>query len=415
MSRMKILFTNIKELLQTRDNPTTALKAEAMKVLPTIKNAYLLIEDQKISQYGSMNNLPTIEVDKQVDLSGKMVLPTWCDSHTHLVYAGNREQEFIDRINGLSYEEIAAKGGGILNSAKTLENTSENELFEQSVKRLESVARLGTGALEIKSGYGLSLEGELKMLRVIKRLKEYSGITIKSTFLGAHAVPLSFKENRQAYIDYIIDTILPEVVSQGLAEYIDVFCEKGYFSVSDMERILEAATEKGLIPKVHVNQFNAIGGIKAAIKYNALTVDHLEVIEEQDITAMQNANTIAVALPLCSFFLGIPYSPAKKLIEAGIPFALASDYNPGSSPSGNMNQVVSTACIKMKLNPEEAINAATINAAHAMGIASTHGSITPGKVANFIITKDVPSYGYLMYDFGNNNIDSVYINGMALD
>lgn len=412
---MKVLFTNIKELLQTRDSPTAVLKAGAMKELPTIKNAYLLIEDQKISQYGPMEELPTLQVDNTVDLSGKMVLPSWCDSHTHLVYAGNREQEFIDRINGLSYEEIAAKGGGILNSAKTLENTSEDDLYQQSLKRLEAIARLGTGAVEIKSGYGLSLEGELKMLRVIKRLKESSSLTIKSTFLGAHAVPLAYKSNQQAYIDYIIQTVLPQVVSQGLAQYIDVFCEKGYFSTSDMERILDAATAYGLIPKVHVNQFNSIGGIKAALKYNALTVDHLEVIKEEDITALQNSNTIAVALPLCSFFLGIPYSPAKQLIRAGIPFAIASDYNPGSSPSGNMNQVVSTACIKMKLNPEEAINAATINAAHAMGIGATHGSITPGKMANFIITKALPSYGYLIYDFGNNNIDTVYVNGKSLD
>src|SRR5690606_3848509 len=280
---MRILFTHIKELLQTRDNTTSILKGEAMKHLPTIKNAYLLIEDQKIAQYGSMDTLPQLEADKKVDLSGKMVLPTWCDSHTHLVYAGNREQEFIDRINGLSYEEIAQKGGGILNSAKTLENTSEDALFEQSLKRLEAVSRLGTGAIEIKSGYGLSLEGELKMLRVIQRLKKHSKVTIKSTFLGAHAVPLKYKNNQAAYIDYIIEHILPEVVSQQLAQYIDVFCEKGYFSVHDMERILEAATAKGLIPKVHVNQFNAIGGIASAVKYKALTVDHLEVIEPQDI------------------------------------------------------------------------------------------------------------------------------------
>src|SRR5690606_18817967 len=260
---MKILFTNIKELIQTRDNSTPVLKGKAMKDLPTIKNAFLLIEDKTISQYGSMDNLPKLKVDQTVNLSGKMVLPTWCDSHTHLVYAGNREQEFIDRINGLTYEEIAQKGGGILNSAKTLEQTSEDELFEQSLKRLEAVSRLGTGAIEIKSGYGLSMEGELKMLRVIQRLKKHSNITIKSTFLGAHAVPVEYKENQEAYIDYIISSILPEVVAQELADYIDVFCEKGYFSVKDMERILEVATAKGLTPKVHVNQFNAIGGIQA--------------------------------------------------------------------------------------------------------------------------------------------------------
>lgn len=412
---MKVLFTHIKELIQTRENPTPVLKGKAMKDLPTIKNAYLLIEDQTISQYGSMDSLPELAVDKTVNLSGKMVLPTWCDSHTHLVYAGNREQEFIDRINGLTYEEIAQKGGGILNSAKTLEHTSEDALFEQSLKRLEAVSRLGTAAIEIKSGYGLSLEGELKMLRVIQRLKKHSKVTIKSTFLGAHALPLEYKGNQAAYIDYVINSILPKVVSQGLADYIDVFCEKGYFSVEDMEKILEAATAKGLIPKVHVNQFNAIGGIQSAIKHKALTVDHLEVMREEDITALQNSDTLPVALPLCSFFLGIPYSPGKELISAGLPLVLASDYNPGSSPSGNMNQVVSTACIKMKLSPEEAINAATINAAHAMELSSSHGSISLGKSASFIITNEIPSYGYLLYDFGNNNIDTVYINGQELN
>lgn len=412
---MTILFTHIKELLQTRDKPTPVLKGKAMKNLPSIKNAYLLIENQEIVQYGSMDNLPELKTDKQIDLSGKIVFPTWCDSHTHLVYAGNREQEFIDRIEGLSYEEIAQKGGGILNSAKTLERTSENDLFEQSLKRLVAVSRLGTGAIEIKSGYGLSLEGELKMLRVIKRLKKHSNITIKSTFLGAHAVPEAYKDKKEDYVDYIISTILPQVVSEKLAEYIDVFCETGYFSVADMEKILKAATAYGLIPKVHVNQFNAIGGIPSAVKHKALTVDHLEVINHSDIQALQGSNTMAVALPLCSFFLGIPYCPAVKLIDADIPLVLASDYNPGSSPSGNMNQVISTACIKMKISPEEAINAGTINAAHAMGIGSTHGSISPGKIASFIITKTIPSYGYLPYDFGNNNIESVYVNGQLVD
>lgn len=412
---MRTLFTHIKTLLQTRDHKTPALRGKEMKNLPVINNAYLLIEDQKIVRYGSMDAIPELRVDKQIDLSGKMILPSWCDSHTHLVYAGSREQEFIDRINGLSYNEIAQRGGGILNSAKTLEHTSEDELFEQSLQRLRAVSKLGTGAIEIKSGYGLSLEGELKMLRVIQRLKKHSNITIKSTFLGAHAVPEAYKNQKQAYVDYIIDTILPQVVSEKLAQYIDVFCETGYFSVDHMEKILEAATAQGLIPKVHVNQFNAIGGIASAIKYNALTVDHLEVINESDIQALQDSNTMAVALPLCSFFLGIPYTPAAALLAADIPLVLASDFNPGSSPSGNMNQVISTACIKMKISPEEAINAATLNAAHAMGIASTHGSISPGKIASFLITKPIPSYGYLPYDFGNNNIESVYINGELLD
>jgi len=332
------------------------------------------------------------------------VLPTWCDSHTHIVYAGHREQEFVDRINGLSYEEIANRGGGILNSAKQLENTSEDALYEQSVKRVKEVIKLGTGAIEIKSGYGLSLDGELKMLRVINRIKKDFPIKVKATFLGAHAIPKAYKSKPSEYIDLIIDKMLPIIAKEELASYIDVFCEKGYFSVEDTDRILTAAKAYNLTPKIHVNQFNAIGGVQIGVKHNALSVDHLEVLGNDDIAVLKDSKTMPVALPSCSYFLGIPYTPARKLIDAGLPLALATDYNPGSTPSGNMNFVVSTACIKMKMTPEEAINAATLNASYAMGIENQYGSITRGKKANLIITKDVPSYAYLPYAFGTNHI-----------
>jgi imidazolonepropionase len=411
---MRTLFLNIKELLQIRDISVTKVSGKEMKILPTIKNAFLLIENDTIIDFGSMDDLGKITADTTIDLSGKMILPTWCDSHTHIVYAGNREGEFVDRINGLTYEEIAAKGGGILNSAKKLQQTSEEELYEQSSKRLEEIMQLGTGAVEIKSGYGLTVEAELKMLRIIQKLKENYTISIKATFLGAHAFPAEYKQDKDAYIDLIINKMLPKIAKGNLAEYIDVFCEKGYFSVQQTERILEAGKKFGLTPKIHVNQFSIIGGVQAGVKYKALSVDHLEVMDDDDINSLKNTNTMPVALPSCSYFLSIPYAPARKMIEAGLPLALATDYNPGSTPSGNMNFVVSTACIKMKMTPEEAINAATINGAYAMGLSDSHGSITKGKKANFIITKEIPSYGFLPYAFGSNLIDSVYINGRKI-
>ena len=343
-----------------------------------------------------------------------MVLPTWCDSHTHIVYAGNRELEFADRINGLSYEEIANRGGGILNSAKTLQETSEADIFEQSRIRLEEVMKLGTGAVEIKSGYGLTEEAELKMLRVIKKLKAHYPLPVKSTFLGAHAIPQEYKSKPQEYMELVIKQILPKVAAEGLAEYIDIFCEKGYFSVEDTHNLLGAAENFGMKPKIHVNQFNAIGGVKAGVEHGALSVDHLEVMEDEDIEVLKGTATIPVALPSCSLFLSIPYTPARKIIDAGLPLALATDFNPGSTPSGNMNLVVSLACIKMKMTPEEAINAATINGAYAMDLSETHGSITKGKKANFIITEEIPSYTFLPYAFGTNSIASVYINGKLI-
>ena len=408
---MRILIKNIKELLQVREADITKISGNDMKLLPTLKNAFLLIENDCIADFGVMNDLNGITADKTIDATGKIVLPSWCDSHTHIVYAGNRENEFVERINGLSYEEIAANGGGILNSAKKLQKTSEEEIYKQSAKRLEEIIKLGTGAVEIKSGYGLTLEAELKMLRVIKKLAKNYPIEIKATFLGAHAFPAKYKNNKNDYIDLIVNEMLPIIAEENLAEFVDVFCETNYFTVAQTDTILKAAKKYGLTPKIHVNQFTSIGGVQLGVKHKALSVDHLEVMTIDDIKALKNSETMPVALPSCSYFLGIPYIPARELIEAGLPLALATDYNPGSTPSGNMNFVVSTACIKMKMTPEEAINAATINGAYAMNLSTTHGSITKGKKANLIVTKEIPSYGFLPYAFGSNLIDMVILNG----
>jgi imidazolonepropionase len=408
---MFTLITHIKELLQTRESDSYKISGANMKQLPTIKNAYLLIENDTIVGYGKMEDLQSITVDKTIDASGQIVMPTWCDSHTHIVYAGNREQEFVDRINGLSYEEIANRGGGILNSAEKLQNTSEDDLYLQSIERVKNVIKLGTGALEIKSGYGLTTDAELKMLRVIKRIREEFPIPVKATFLGAHALPAQYKQDKAAYLDLIINEMLPKIAEERLADYIDIFCEKGYFDLEDTEKILSAGKQYGLIPKIHVNQFNAFGGVAKGVAHNALSVDHLEELDTADVGILKGSNTMPVALPSCSYFLSIPYTPARQIIDAGLPLALATDYNPGSTPSGNMNFVVSTACIKMKMTPEEAINAATINGAYAMGIEKDYGSITKGKKANLIITKAIPSYNYLPYAFGENHIDKVLING----
>lgn len=408
---MGTLIINIKALLQIRTTAISKISGKLMDILPKIENGYLLLEGKLISDFGSMENCPSIENHFIIDASGKIVLPTWCDSHTHIVYAGNRETEFVDRIQGLTYEEIASRGGGILNSSIQLNNTSEEVLYEQSKKRLEEVMALGTGAVEIKSGYGLTLEGELKMLRVIKRLKENYPITIKSTFLGAHSFPSIFKENHKGYIDLIVNEMLPAIARENLADFVDVFLETNYFSIQEAERIVMEAKKYGLIPKIHVNQFTAIGGIAKCVEMNALSVDHLEIVTDDDILALKTGETMPVALPSCSFFIGIPYTPARKIIDANLPLALASDFNPGTSPSGNMNFVVSLACIKMKMTPNEAINAATLNGAYAMGIEKTHGSITVGKAANIIITKPLNSYYQIPYLFGNSCIDTVIING----
>ena len=408
---MTTLFINIKELIQVRELDVMKVCGKNMGILPIIKNAFLIIKDDVIIDFGSMNTLGIKKSDKVIDLTGKLVLPTWCDSHTHLVFADTREEEFVNRIKGLTYQEIAEKGGGILNSSKKLQNKPEIELYEDAEIRLKELIKNGTGAIEIKSGYGLTFESELKILRVIKKLKENFSLPIKATFLGAHAIPNKYKEKRAEYIQLIIDKMIPEIAKEKLADYIDVFCEKGYFTTTETNQILKAGRKYGLIPKIHVNQFNSIGGVKVGVKNNALSVDHLEVLTDQDLSILSKSDTMSVALPSCSFFLGIPYTNARKLIDANVPMAIASDYNPGSSPSGNMNFVVSLACIKMRMTPEEAINAATINAAYALNLSNKIGSISKGKVANFIITKPIKSYSSIPYAFADNYIEKVYLEG----
>ena len=411
---MKTLFINIQELLQVRENTISKVSGSEMQTLPSIPNAYLLMEDEKIVDFGSMSSCPTFFNVEIIDATGRVLMPTWVDSHTHLVYAGSREQEFVDRINGLTYEEIAQRGGGILNSAQKLQETSEEELYESSRKRLETVMKLGTGAIEIKSGYGLTVESELKMLRVIRKLAENYPITIKSTFLGAHAFPKEYKENHAAYIDLICDEMLPKIAAEGLADFVDAFLETGYFSVEETIKIMEAGKKYGLIPKIHVNQFTAFGGIEACVKHGALSVDHLEIVTDEDIEILKNSQTMPVALPSCSFFIQIPYTPARRMMQAGLPLALATDFNPGTTPSGNMNLVVATACIQMKMTPEEAFNAATINAAYVMGIEKTHGSITKGKIASLMMTQPIESFYQIPYSFGNVLIDRVWIKGVEV-
>lgn len=406
-----MILTNIKQLIGIQPSDKYKSCGHEMNQLNIIKNAFLKIKNGLISDFGEMNSLAIDNNDEIVDLEGKLVLPSWNDSHSHLVYAGTREKEFIDRINGLSYEEIAARGGGILNSAKLMENTSENDLFLASETRLNQVMKMGTGAIEIKSGYGLSVEGELKMLRTIKRLQEKYEIPIKSTFLGAHALPKIYKNNKEEYLKLIINEMLPNIEKEGLADYIDIFCETNYFSVNDMHVILEAGKKHGLKPKVHVNQFTSIGGIQKAIEWDAISVDHLEVMEAIDFESLRDSSTMATLLPSCSFFIDIPFGPAKKLIENNISFALATDYNPGSSPNGNMNLVNALACIKMKISPEAAFNASTINGAAAMEISESTGSITKGKLANINVTSSISSYGFMPYSFGQNHIERSMING----
>ncbi|MHC5201769.1 imidazolonepropionase [Myroides sp. LJL119] len=407
-----ILIKNIKQLLQVRPENQVILKGDQMNELPVLENAFLLIHNDIIEDFGPMENAPNPEQNQTViDASGKIVLPTWVDSHTHLVYAGNRETEFVDRINGLSYEQIFNKGGGILNSAKKLQQTSEEQLYNESEKRLQQIISQGTGAVEIKSGYGLTTQSEIKILRVIKKLKENYPIAIKSTFLGAHAFPLQYKENQQQYIDLLTKEMIPLVAQENLADFVDAFLETGYFSKEQTQEVLQAGKAHGLKAKVHVNQFTSIGGIKTCVDNNALSVDHLEVLTQEDIDILKNSNTMPVALPTCSFFINIDYAPAKEMIQQGLPLAIASDFNPGTTPSGNMNFVVSTACIKLRLTPEQAINAATINAAYAMDLSKEYGSITKGKKASVIITKPLNSFYEIPYSFGTNHIDQVILKG----
>mgnify|MGYP001600078606 CR=1 FL=1 len=411
---MSILITNIKQLLQVHKHNVTVLKGKEMQRLTVKENAYVYIEHDTIIEYGKMENCKGIEAETVIDATGKIVLPSWCDSHTHIVYAGDRTSEFVDRINGLSYAEIANNGGGILNSAKLLQETSEDDLFDQSIKRLDEQIKMGTGAVEIKTGYGLSVEAELKMLRVIKHIKQESLAIITPTLLAAHAIPEAYKSNKEDYIKLITEELIPKAAALNIAHYLDVFCEEGYFSVADTEAILKAGLKYNFRPKIHVNQFNILGGVALGVKYNALSVDHLEELNDEDVEALKNSNTIPVALPGCSYFLSIPYTPARKLIDAGLPLAIATDYNPGSAPSGNMNFIVSAACVKLKLTPEEAINAATVNGAYAMGISNMYGSITRGKKANLIITKPMNDYSEIPYAFAHNPVEQVIINGQLL-
>lgn len=408
---MSLLIKNIKFLIQVDLEKKTKVCGADMNILPFIENAFLFIENGKILSFGQMDKLPTVKANTIIEAKGKSVMPCWVDSHTHLVFAGSREQEFVDRINGLSYEEIALRGGGILNSAKRLKYASEDELFESAFKRLDEIIRMGTGAVEIKSGYGLSLESELKMLRVIKRLKEKSPIPVKATFLGAHALPLEYKDNKRAYIDLLINEILPAIAKENLADYCDVFCERNYFTKEETIEILNAAAKYGIKAKVHAEQLSNSGGVEAGVACNAVSVDHLEFVEEKDIAALKNSNTMPTILPGAAFFLSLPNPPARKMIDAGLPLAIASDYNPGSSPCGNMHFMVSVACVQYKMTPEEAINAATINSAYAMELSKELGSIALGKKANIIITKEIPNYHFIPYAFAGNIIDKVIING----
>lgn len=404
------LLINIKSIYGIAKSPTVKREIEMDKT-EFIHNAWLLTEGERISDYGMMENIPENGEHEIIDLTGKMILPAFCDSHTHLVFAGPRDKEFDDRIRGLSYEEIAQRGGGILNSVKVLRKMSEDDLFNAARERLKRVIEMGTGAIEIKSGYGLDLESELKMLRVIKRLKNLNWIPVKSTFLGAHAIPEEFLGRKSDYIKKVSEVMLPEIAKENLADYIDIFCESGYFDVEDTNIILKSGEKFGLRGKIHVNQFNVLNGVEVAVNHNALSVDHLEYVEENDITSLKNGKTIACLLPSCSFFLGIPYSPANLLIDSGIPVALASDFNPGSTPGGNMSFVWSLACIKMKMTTERAFNALTINGAAAMELENHTGSITKGHLANLIVTKDIPSLSYIPYTFSDSSIHKVMING----
>ncbi len=408
-----ILIKNIRELVQVETNqPKKWVAGTEMATLPTLTNAWLLLKGGLIHDFGKMKNCPTPEDDtKLIDAAGKLVFPTWVDSHTHIVYAGSREGEFVDRIKGLSYEEIAQKGGGILNSARRLQNTPEEKLFEDAWERLQEVKSYGTGAIEIKSGYGLTLESELKILRVIRKLRQKSSLTIKSTFLGAHAIPLEYKNNRQGYIDLIINQMLPQIADEELADYIDVFCDKGFFTVQETDQLLKAGAKYGLKAKIHANELAVSGGVQVGVANNALSVDHLEAMTDAEIECLKGSDTMPTMLPSTSFFLNLDYAPARKMIAAGLPVALASDYNPGSTPSGRMPFILSLACIKMRMLPQEAINAATINGAYAMEVQHELGSIAKGKKANIFITKPMDTVARIPYSFGSDLVETVIING----
>jgi imidazolonepropionase len=406
-----VLIINIKLLVQAEVTPRKVVAGADMSVLPCIPNAYLLVQDDRIRAFGPMDTCPSLEGHEVIDASGRMVFPSWCDSHTHIVFAASREEEFVYRLQGMTYEEIAMRGGGILNSARKLQAASEDDLFESALNRLREVIGFGTGAIEIKSGYGLTTESELKMLRVIRRLKSVSPIPIKATFLGAHAVPTEYKDDRAGYIRLLTEEMLPLVASEGLADYCDVFCDRGFFTVEETDQILTAANKYGLPAKIHANELGLTGGVQIGVKHGAISVDHLEHCGPDEIAALLSGHTLPTLLPSCAFFLGLPYPPARQLIDAGLPVVLASDYNPGSTPSGKMPFVVSLACIQLKMLPEEAINAATINGARAMQLENDFGSIAVGKIANIFITKPISSLAFLPYAFGSDLIEQVILAG----
>ncbi len=408
---MRLLITNIRQLCsieQEKENRQKVSGAE-MSHLPSIEHAWLMAENGIIHSFGAMDTMPDTGADETIDATGRLVLPAWCDSHTHLVFAAPRDGEFVDRIKGKSYEEIARNGGGILNSARRLNAMDENELYDQSLERLHRVVAQGTAAIEIKSGYGLCEEGELKMLKVIRKLKENSKVAVKATLLAAHAYPLEYRDNKEGYVKLIIEKILPRVAGEGLADYMDAFCEEGFFGIPETERLLEAGWKYGLKPKIHANQLHYSGGVQVGVKHNALSVDHLECVGAAEIEALKGSNTMPTLLPAAAFFLGIQYQPARRIIDAGLPMCLATDYNPGSCPSGNVSLLLSLACTQLKMTPEEAINAVTINGAYAMELSAELGTIKVGKKASLIITNKIPSLAYLPYDFGNNNIDRVIL------
>ncbi len=412
---MKILLENIKELIQVEETPVMFKAGVEMSKVSTIKNAFLIIRDEVIEAFGEMHKLKDVYLDDdiliEIDCKNRLVYPTFCDSHTHLVYPGSREKEFVDKIKGLSYEEIARRGGGILNSANLLHETSEEELYESAMERIQEIVKMGTGAVEIKSGYGLNTEDELKMLRVIRKIKNTSPICVRSNFLGAHSVPMEYRNNGKSYVDLVVNEMIPQVAAEELSDYIDVFCDHGFFSVEDTDRILKAGAKYGLRPKIHANELGYSGGVQVGVKYNALSVDHLEYVGDAEIEALKGTETMPTVLPGAAFFLNLELSPVRKMIDAGLPVALASDYNPGSSPSGNMSFISSLGCIKYNMLPEEVINATTINSAYAMGISNCLGSIAKGKIANLFITANVPGIEYLPYSFGSNLIETVIING----
>lgn len=412
---MRHIYKNIKSLMGGYSSPVVRLKGKQMAVVPEIENAYLIVEDGVVSDFGKMEDLDSSlcaeTADTVVeDLTGKYVFPAFADSHTHIVYAGSRETEYEDKIRGLSYVEIAKRGGGILNSADLLHVTSEDELYETAMKRLHMCVEGGTGAIEIKSGYGLSTEDELKMLRVIRRMKENAPIAVKSNFLAAHAFPRNYLDNHEGYVDLIVNEMIPLVAGEGLADFIDVFCDEGFFTVEQTDRMLEAGCRYGLRPKIHANELALSGGVQVGVKYNALSVDHLEHVGQAERDVLRDSETMATALPGAAFFLGMPYSPVREMIDDGLAVALASDFNPGSSPSASMKFVLSLASIKMKLTPFEALNAATVNGACAMGLGGEYGQIVRGKKANFVITKPMSSFAYFSYAYTENLIDKVIVN-----